>query len=545
MVGSAQPTQYLLSTLNSQFSTLNSQLSTLNSPLIPSYMWLSLIFILSLSGIFTYVILRQTLSQLVTVPVWLLWLVLMTPPVLTGATIASGKQIPPLPFALVVCGICWSIYWRLIAGGSVQHEHRSGQNPPKVDVELAINLAENLPVSEPERVEAANTVRPIDTAEEATLRTCFAWNIFFLEKIEYRPQAVLCRGKLRTDCDTAYTTVVQNVERLFGDRFFILFQYSLSTGKPFFALVPNSPLPKIAPSQLWIDRSIGLLLLGLTLISTTYFGAALVRAHTGQIGEIIQAGLPYGLSIVASLGIRDVGRYLVAGFYRIDRTFPYFIPLPFLPGAFGCLVQLRSPIPNRKAVFDLGFVSASLGLAVAVPLLIWGLAHSQVVPLDPKATLFNFHAIDPRFSLMFSVLSKLALGGKFVADKAIDLNIVAIAAYLSLLILTIDLMPLRRMAGGHIVHAMFGQKPSAIVSQFSKVILLILGFIRFKASGFANTDLLFLAIVISLIPAIDEPALNDVSELNNWRDALGILMLAITLSIVIPVPTALLHVLGI
>jgi hypothetical protein len=106
-------------------------------------------------------------------------------------------------------------------------------------------------------------------------------------------------------------------------------------------------------------------------------------------------------------------------------------------------------------------------------------------------------------------------------------------------------MPLRRMAGGHIVHAMFGQKPSAIVSQFSKVILLILGFIRFKASGFGNTDLLFLAIVISLIPAIDEPALNDVSELNNWRDALGILMLAITLSIVIPVPTALLQVLGI
>jgi hypothetical protein len=517
-------------------------------------MWLSLLFILSLSGIFTYVILRQTLSQLVTVPLWLLWLVLMTPPVLTGATIAYGKQIPPLPFALVVCGICWSIYWRLIVGGFGRNEHRSGPNPPtKVDMDSpeemlhkrASNLAENLPVSEPERVEVASSARPIDTAEEATLRTCFAWNIFFLEKIEYRPQAVLCRGKLRTDSDTAYTTVVQNVERLFGDRFFILFQYSLSTGKPFFALVPNPPLPKIAQSQLWLDRAIGLLLLCLTLISTTYFGAALVRAHTGQIGEIIQAGLPYGLSFVTSLGIRDVGRYLVAGFYRIDRTFPYFIPLPFLPGAFGCLVQLRSPIPNRKAVFDLGFVSASLGLAVAVPLLLWGLAHSQIVPIDPKATLFNFHAIDPRFSLLFSVLSKLALGSKFVADKAIDLNLVAIAAYLSLLILTIDLMPLRRMAGGHIVHAMFGQKPSAIVSQFSKVILLILGFIRFKASGFGNTDLLFLAIVISLIPAIDEPALNDVSELNNWRDALGILMLAITLSIVIPVPTALLQVLGI
>lgn len=500
-------------------------------------MWMPLLLILLLSGIFTYLVLRQTVSKLVTAPLWLLWSVLMTPPVLTGATIAYSKQIPPLPFALVVCSICWLVYWRLL--------DRSRQKPKQAEVAPVSNSAESLPQAEPEQPEPTTSVRPIDSAEEATLRTCFAWNVFFLEKIEYRPQAVLCRGKLRTDSDAAYTTIKQNVERLFGDRFFILFQYSLSTGKPFFALVPNSPPLKHAPSQWWLERAIGLVLLGLALASTTYFGAALVRAHTGQISEIIQAGLPYGLSIVASLGIRDVGRYLVAQFYKIDSTFPYFIPLPFLPGTCGCLVQLRSPIPNRKAVFDLGFVSSSLGLAVAIPLLVWGLAHSQTVPLDPKATLFSFHTIDPRFSLLFSVLSKLALGSKFGPEMAIDLHNVAIAAYFSLLILTIDLMPLRRLSGGHIVHAMFGQKPSAIVSQLSKVVLLILGFIRFKASGFGNTDLLFLAIAISLIPAIDEPALNDVSELNNWRDALGILMLAITISILIPVPAIVLQLLNI
>jgi hypothetical protein len=513
-------------------------------------MWLFLLFILS--GIFTYIILRQTVSQLVTVPLWVLWSVLMTPPVLTGATIAYGKQIPPLPFALVICGVCWFIYWRLLAGSVAlrgqtlreRNEQHSRQNPSKVEVEGDPNLAEILPVPTPEQPEQAIPVRPIDRAEEATLRTCFAWNVFFLDKIEYRPQAVLCRGKLRTDSDVAYTTVKQNIERLFGDRFFILFQYSLSTGKPFFALVPNSPPVKIASSQWWLDRSISFVLFCLALISSTYFGAALVRAHTGQLGEILQAGLPYGLSIIASLGIRDLGRYLVAQYYRIDCTFPYFIPLPFLPGTYGCLVQLRSPIPNRKAVFDLGFFSASLGLAVAIPLLIWGLAHSHIVPLDPKSTLFSFHAIDPRFSLLFSVLGKLALGDKFGAEMAIDLDNIAIAAYLSLLIITINLMPLRRLDGGHIVHAMFGQKPSAIVSQFSKVILVILGIIRFKASGFGHTDLLFLAIAISLIPAIDEPALNDVSELNNWRDALGIVMLAITIAIVIPVPTVLLQLLN-
>jgi membrane-associated protease RseP (regulator of RpoE activity) len=470
----------------------------------------------------------------------------MTPPVLTGVTIAWGKQIPSLAFILVVCSICWLIYWRLLDTSAEELRQQVEQKSIPTDLDPAVNLAEILPSSEPEQAESTSPVRPpIDREEEATLRTCFAWNVFFLEKIEYRPQAVLCRGKLRTDSDAAYTTIKQNVERLFGDRFFILFQYSLSTGKPFFALVPNPPAPKIGSSQRWLGVAIGFSLLSLTFISTIYFGAALVRAHTEEIGAIIQAGLPYALVIVISLGIRDLGRYLVAGFYHIDRTFPYFIPLPFLPGTYGCLVQLQSPIPNRKAVFDLGFVSSCLGLSVAIPLLIWGLTQSQPVPIDPKATLFSFRAIDPRFSILFTLLSKLALGSKFGPEIAIDLHNVAIAAYLSLLIITINLMPLRRLDGGHIVHAMFGQKPSAIVSQLSKVMLLILGFIRFKASGFGNTDLLFLAIAISLIPAIDEPALNDVSELDNWRDTLGILMLAIAIAILMPMPTILLQLLNI
>jgi membrane-associated protease RseP (regulator of RpoE activity) len=518
-------------------------------------MWLSLIFILVLSGILTYIILRRTVSQLTSVPIWILWAILMIPPLLTGATVTWSKQIPPLPVAIVVCSVCWFLYWRLLDWGrqkprSLPKPLEPSINPSLPSAEAAkiqslANPPELLPRSEPEQVEDPPTVRPIEPEEEAILRTCFAWNVFFLEKIEYRPQAVLCRGKLRTDADNAYATIVKNIEDLLGDRFFILFQYSLSTGKPFFALVPRPQQTKITRSRRWLDYAIAVMLLLLTLIPTTYFGAALARLPKGDIGDIFLAGLPYALSIIGILGLRDIGRYLVAKYYKIDTTLPYFIPLPFLPGTYGCLVQMRSPIPDRKAVFDLGFVASTLGLAMSIPLLIWGLTQSHPVPLDLKSTLFSFHAFNPRFSLLMTLLSKLALGNQFVAERAIDLHNVAIAAYISLLIITINLMPLRRLDGGYIVHAMFGQKPSAIVSQLSKVILLILGVIRFRSSGFGNTDLLFLAIVISLIPAIDEPALNDVSELNNWRDALGVIMLAILVLTLIPVPTVLLQLLDI
>ena len=505
-------------------------------------MWLSLLFILVLSGILTYIVLRRTVSRMTKVPLWVLWAILMTPPLFTGATVTWSKQIPTLPAALGVCSVCWFIYWRLLDWGQ---QKTPAIDPLLLPAEANHELSDIQPVPAPELMETPQVVRPIEPEEEATLRTCFAWNVFFLEKIEYRPQAVLCRGKLRTEADHAYKTIVHNIEELFGDRFFILFQYSLSTGKPFFALVPRPQFTKITQSRRWLEYAIALLLLLLTLLPTTYFGAALAGLPRGDVGQIFGAGWPYAVSIISILGVRDIGRYFVANFYKIDTNLPYFIPLPFLPGTYGCLVQMRSPIPNRKAVFDLGFIASILGLAMAIPLLIWGLSQSEIVPIDLKSTLFSFHAFNPRFSLLLTLVSKLALGSQFGAERAIDLHNIAIAAYISLLIITINLMPLRRLDGGYIVHAMFGQKPSAIVSQLSKIVLVILGFIRYRSSEFGNTDLLFLAIVVSLIPAIDEPALNDVSELNHWRDALGVSILAILVLMLIPVPEMLMGLLGI
>ncbi len=507
-------------------------------------MWLSLLFILILSGISTYIVLQRTVSPMTKVPLWLLWTILMTPPILTGATVTWSKQVPVFPVAIGVCSICWLIYWRLLDWGG--HRARS-IDPilPPAEISPDRSGVEIVPPVAVELVAETPIVRPIEPEEEATLRTCFAWNVFFLDKIEYRPQAVLCRGKLRTGADNAYATIKQNIEDLFGDRFFILFQYSLSTGKPFFALVPRPQFTKITRSRQWVEYGIAGLLLVLTIVATTYFGAVLAGSPKNEPIQIITAGWSYSISIISILGLRDIGRYFVAKFYKIDTNLPYLIPLPIPPGTYGSFLQMRSPIPDRKAIFDLGFIAASLGLLMAIPLLIWGLSQSTIVPINLKSTLFSFQAFNPRFSLLLTLFCKLALGSQFVAERAISLHSVAIAAYISLLIITINLMPLRRLDGGYIVHAMFGQKPSAIISQLSKIILVILGVIRFRSSGFGNTDLLFLAIVISLIPAIDEPALNDVSELNNWRDALGVIILAILVLALIPVPAVLMQLLNV
>ncbi|HLO50899.1 MAG TPA: site-2 protease family protein, partial [Kamptonema sp.] len=44
------------------------------------------------------------------------------------------------------------------------------------------------------------------------------------------------------------------------------------------------------------------------------------------------------------------------------------------------------------------------------------------------------------------------------------------------------------------------------------------------------------ALLLFLMPLNDEPALNDVSELDNWRDFWGLVSLGLLLMILLPAP---------
>ena len=44
------------------------------------------------------------------------------------------------------------------------------------------------------------------------------------------------------------------------------------------------------------------------------------------------------------------------------------------------------------------------------------------------------------------------------------------------------------------------------------------------------------AIILLFVPLIDEPALNDVTELDNKRDFMGLMSMALLLLIILPLP---------
>ncbi|MEM7725022.1 MAG: site-2 protease family protein [Cyanobacteria bacterium P01_A01_bin.45] len=375
---------------------------------------------------------------------------------------------------------------------------------------------------------------PIEPTEETKLRNCFPWSLYYIHNVEYRPQAVICRGQLRTDPTQAYQYIKANIEASFGDRFLLIFQEGIN-GKPFFILVPNTQ--NLSTASLVNEKLNGLkwalLLLVVTLFTTTRAGTIIAGGSPTKFdidSNILLQGLPYALGLVGILGIQELGHYFSANYYKIRASLPYFIPVPFFLGTLGAFVQIRSPFPNRKALFDVNIIGPLAGFIITIPILFWGLAHSEIVAFTNKAGLFNLDALNPRDSILLALLSKLALGSSLTAKSAIDLHPLAIAGLFGLIVTALKLMPVGQLEGGYIIHAMFGKKTGLIIGQIARLLLLI------RALVWRQTEFFLWAILLLFMPIIDKPVLNDVTEINSTRDVWGLVALSILILIVLPLP---------
>lgn len=477
-------------------------------------------------GIALYFIVRYQVAPITQTPAWLLWFVLMIPAFILGIWeyFEGNVQGIPLPLLVISLVISAITYISLVQVG------RKNMVP----------VAKN-PTEKP-----AKPIKLIDSEEEQQLQNCFPWSIYYLQNIDHRPQAVICRGQLRAEPAAAYDTIQSNIKQQFGDRFLVIFQNSLPN-QPYFAIVPNPHQHQsVKQPPLELLTIFGLMVI--TLITTAFAGLVMEQPDITptlvlETPELLKVGLPYGFALMAILGIHEMGHYLTARFYQLKATLPFFIPYPFFLssffflGTFGAFIQVRSPIPNRKTLFDVGIAGPLAGLVISLPILWFGLAHSTLVSLPPSEETFPTNAFDPKISLVFFLISRAILGGQLDASHGIDLHPMAIAGGLGLLITALNLMPVGTLDGGHIVQAMYGQRTARLVGQISRMLLLILAVVQ--------QPILFLwALILIFMPVVNQPALNDVCELNDVRDGLGLFALAILLAIILRAPLSLVDLLA-
>jgi membrane-associated protease RseP (regulator of RpoE activity) len=201
---------------------------------------------------------------------------------------------------------------------------------------------------------------------------------------------------------------------------------------------------------------------------------------------------------------------VAARLHGVAVTLPYFIPVPFGLGTFGAFIQLKSPVQDRKALFDVGLAGPLAGLVVAVPLMIVGLLQSPVVGAAGAPRLGN--------SLLMQWLVDLV---RPVAEgQAVAHGPVALAAWFGLLVTGFNLLPMGQLDGGHVAYAVLGKRLARPLALLTFLALLGLGYTVW--AGWYTWA--FLALITGLRHS--EP-LNDISRLGWGRRLVGLLTLGL------------------
>ena len=185
----------------------------------------------------------------------------------------------------------------------------------------------------------------------------------------------------------------------------------------------------------------------------------------------------YSFGLILILGVHEFGHYWACRVNNVNSSLPNFIPMLPIPhflniGTMGAFIMMKEPIPNRKALMEIGASGPIAGFVVAVPVLGIGLMNSQVtLGGNPEGPGLFFGS-----SFILWIMTELVLGvDPMATDFTIYLHPLAYAGWLGMFFTALNLLPMGQLDGGHVVYSLFNSK-HAYIARISFLILLPLGF---------------------------------------------------------------------
>jgi len=222
------------------------------------------------------------------------------------------------------------------------------------------------------------------------------------------------------------------------------------------------------------NRHIHLILFLLTVLTTTGVGAMMWASMYGGDPFSLKGfirGFPFSATIISILGVHEFAHYFAARYWGIRVTLPYFIPLPIPPiGTFGAVIKMKSAIPNRKALIDVGASGPIAGFIVAVAASIVGLKMSLIVPIEQMESTVSYVLSE---SLMFRFLGYI-INASIPENSGIYLHPVGFAGWIGLFVTALNLMPVGQLDGGHVLFAL-SPKLHELIRRISFPLLILLG----------------------------------------------------------------------
>lgn len=373
-------------------------------------------------------------------------------------------------------------------------------------------------------------VVPIPEQDLKIIQGIFGIDSFFItETIPYQ-EGVIFRGNLRgTDPEKVHTRLSASLTEKLGDRY-RLFLVEGPEEKPVVIVLPssNDPQPATLPQQI-----LSIILIFATIATTLEAAGLLLHFDFFTTPERFQETLPLSLGIWMVFAIHEIGHWLAARRYQVRLSLPFFIPSLQI-GSFGAITRFESLVPNRKALFDISIAGPIAGGIVSLIMLILGLLLShQGSPFQVPAQFFQG-------SVLVGSIARIFLG-EALQEPLVDVHPLMIIGWLGLVVTALNLMPAGQLDGGRIVQAIYGRK---IAQRTTIATLIILGIVALANP--ANPLILYWAIVILFLQrSLERPSLNEITEPDDNRAILGLIMLFLMIATLIPLTPALAGRLGI
>jgi membrane-associated protease RseP (regulator of RpoE activity) len=462
---------------------------------------------------------------------WLQSVVLMAPWLLFFGLFALGVYVNlagVLVLLLVSTGIYIYLGRRLRTLGqaafmaeqtanALKAEAASGSEPDET-AELTVTKAEATPEA------SAKIVIPAEDLVQ--IEGIFGIDTYFrTETIPY-DQGAIFRGNLRGNpAETQARLSTLLTERL-GDRYRLFLVESLEK-KPTVVVLPASMDPaKTTPAQWAIAGVLGIA----TVFTSLEAGAILQGFDLVQEFSRWTAALPFLLGLVVVLVSHEIGHWVVANRYGVRLSPPFLLPT-WQIGSFGSLTRFESLLANRSVLFDIALAGPAAGGLVSLGMLMVGLVLSH------PGSMFQLPSSFFQGSVLVGTLAKAVLGSA-LQEPLVDVHPLTIFGWLGLVITALNLMPAGQLDGGRIVQAVYGRKTAGRATVITLILLALV--------TLANPLALYWAAIILILQRnLERPCLDDITEPDDARAALGLLALFLALAVLMPLTPSLAGRLGI
>lgn len=234
-----------------------------------------------------------------------------------------------------------------------------------------------------------------------------------------------------------------------------------AVAQPRIVMAPQRPPGRVAPITLFSLTCLTTLFAGTPFAVSKAIGFFFTQGRlpngvtSATITEGLFMGFLYAGPLMLILLCHEMGHYIQARRNRIPASLPYFIPVPFgFLGTMGAVIGMRANLGDRRSLFDIGISGPLAGLVPTLIFLFVGLHLSEVGPIQRGHEIFG----EPLL-MQWVIHYKF---GAIAAGHDVLLHPMAFAAWVGLLITSLNLIPIGQLDGGHVLHALMPRAASRV-----------------------------------------------------------------------------------